>query len=162
MDKKTLIMELSGVNDEGMPKASLVVLNELWNNNTEVQETLMELPMDTPAIYIFMTDKKTYLTLEFESDANKELLMLWEGLKKFQVAENSFEENGDVVPMTIFTLYPNNDDEDLEAYVSLVNPESYTLLPDRPGGEFNTLRLVFDNEDFWFFKNTDYKGKYAE
>lgn len=162
IDKKTLITELSGVDRDGKPKCSLVFLNEIWNNVDQTQETFTELPIDTPAVYIFMTDKKTYLTLEFDSDSNKELIMLWDSLKKFYVAENSFEESGEMVPMTIFTLYPNNEDEELEAYISLVNPESYELFPERPGEEFNTLRFVFDNDDFWFFKNVDYKGKFVQ
>lgn len=153
MNKKELMLKLSGTYEDGKPKSALVFLNELWNEKAGTQETIDELPIDTPVIDIFMNDNDMFLTLGFDGEDNKELILLWDALRSFQVAKNSIDEK--CVPMSIFTLLPNDEEDEVEGYISLFNPYAYYLLPNRPGGEAKNLQLVFRASDCGFYQKED-------
>lgn len=154
MDIKDMMIEVSGVEDNGMPKASVVLLNEFWSQDEEF-ETVDELALDTPELQFFAGDGFVTLDLKFGSKHNIDLSLAYELLERFRVPENSIDSEGLKIPMTCVTVFPA--EYEGQYYIACLNPIIYCLTAENPRADLTILRMMFYEDSCVLYENEDFE-----
>lgn len=154
MDIKELMKAIDGPNTKGMPKCSVVVINEFWyqdGNKDHVDEIVTE----SPIIRLFSGDGFTQVDLDFGSKHNMDLGVVYDTITKFREVENSIDDEGEKMPITTVVVLP----EKYEGlyYLACINPMWVGLTANGPKEDLSVIRMTFAEESVLMYENEDFE-----
>lgn len=143
-----IIKASEGKDENGMPKSSFSLIEQLMSASDEVK-TLKEHVFVDAEIKVVLNGDYLMVDLIF-SASSAELRTLWNHLENFGNQQNKyFDKDEDpileflVVPLALSGKY----------YYSLINPICWTMQPSYFNGHINTIRLLFEKRGLNFFES---------
>lgn len=110
-------------------------------------KVIRELACKKPVVNIHRSFNKVYVELEFGTHLDVDLDMMNSLLSNTYAAANSLEEGTDQFSLVTLSIVP----EKYAGYFYIIatDPMFWALTADNPRSELNTLRFVFDENDFF-------------
>lgn len=149
MTEKDLIAEISGLDEQGMPKSFIGIFHEIWNTNGVVR-TISENTFFKPDIEIFLHMKYLQVDFKFKTAKDEALAMMWRTLEDYCKSENSGDEVSGEYPLLTVNIVPKKYNG--KYYMLAHNPVIHTLQPNTVNSEPTVIRMVFDDKSFMFFQ----------
>lgn len=152
MTEKELIAEISGLDEQGMPKSFVGIFHEIWDVDGVVK-TISENTFFKPDIEIFLHMKYLQIDFKFKNAKDEALAMMWHVLEEYCKSENSGDETKGEYPLLTVNVVPKKYNG--KYYMLAHNPVIHTLQPNNVNSEPTVIRMVFDDENFMFFQTLD-------
>ena len=142
---KDIILAASGKDEKGFNKSACGLFYEkvdLEGNATIISE----IDVDRPIINIFKGNKRVQVDIVYAMKNDIDLRMMNDLLVRAFSAENSIDDTATSVPLVTLSIIPR----ELEGqfFILCSDPIVWCLTAQDPRGEIDTLRFVFDEEDF--------------
>ena len=142
---KDIIMAASGKDEQGYNKSAVGLFFEridIDGNSTVIDEV----DVDKPIINIFKSFNKVQVDIIYSYKNDIDLKMMNDLLIKATNAENSVEDNASDFPLISLSIIPHEFDG--KFYILCTDPIVWCLTAQDPRGDIDTLRMVFDENDF--------------
>lgn len=149
---KDIVMAASGKDDQGFNKSAVGLFFEkvdVDGNSTVIDEV----DVDRPIINIFKSFNKVQVDIIYSMKNDIDLRMMNDLLIKATSAENSVDDNATEFPLITLSVIPHEFDG--EFYILCTDPIVWCLTAQDPSGELDTLRMVFDEDDFNVLATSD-------
>lgn len=159
MNLKELMIACSGVDEHKMPKASVVLANDLWTKDGEKEE-VESMSTDAPIVQFFAGDGFVTLDLDFGSRHNVDLDMVNDFLNNFRVVENSVNDDEDdddesvKIPVTTVAIVPR--DYEGQYFVACVNPIIHCLTAHKSNKDLAIIRMTFLADSVAKYEDSDF------
>lgn len=151
MTLKDMIIAVSGLDDKGMPKGSLVLSNEFLIND-EI-EVIDELVLESPELQMYAGDGFIVLDMKFGSKFNVDLSLAYDLLEDFRIPENSIESS-EKIPLTRATISPVESEG--QYFLVCLNPIIHCLTAEKPNAELTMIRMTFLEDNCLLYENQDF------
>lgn len=138
-----------GPDPSGQPKTLVSMSSNLFDDPTTEPALLMEVSSMSSIINIVTIGSYTYVELRFSSETDSDLALAYRCLEhNFEEAGKATEEQTCMVTLTLLPL-------ELEGryFMAAIDPVFWALEPDRAGGQFNVLRIVFESTDVRYMES---------
>ncbi len=142
---KDIILEASGRDENKFNKSSVGLFYEMVNENGDIR-TVEEITVDKPVINIFKSMKRVQVDIIFSTKNDIDLKMMNDLLLKATDARNSVTKESKEFPLISVSIVPHLYQG--QYFILCSDPLVWCLTGQNPRGEFDTLRLVFDEDDF--------------
>ena len=149
-----IIKNVCGKGDDNSPKSS--VLFTLSSHNSAFDETkdIASVAAFEPRIEIAKVSHFVTVDLIFINNHSSVMQRLWSVLNLYGEKMTSDEFDTSVTHFGNLTIVPFALSG--KAYINASNPLHWTLMPQRPTGEIDTIRLFFDGETFAFYEGEEF------
>lgn len=149
---KDIVVSASGRDEKGLNASACGLFFE--KIDADGNSTLInEVDVDKPIVNIFQGMKRIQVDLVYSMKNDIDLLMMVDLLNKAYFPENSVDDKEGTFPLVSLSIIPHEFDG---AYYILCNdPVVWCLTAQDPRGELDTLRLVFDEDDFNILATSD-------
>lgn len=151
MTDKEVMMACCGMDDDGMPRATVALKMARIHVGEMKEEIKDELILDTPVVNMHRGPKFTIIDLVFTDPQEFQFINSVGRLQKFVKVINSADaENTDdaVIPTMVVTVAPR--DLMNEYFVSGMHG-IWAVMPSHIGMPNDTLRFIFTNDSFHVF-----------
>lgn len=149
---KDIIVAASGRDEKGFNKAACGLFFE--KIDIEGNATIInEVDVDKPIINIFKSLKRVQVDVIYPMKNDIDLKMMSDLLVRATSAENSIDDNATQFPLVSLSIIPH--ELDGKFYILCSDPIVWCLTAQDPRGEIDTLRFVFDEEDFNVLATSD-------
>lgn len=145
MREKDIILSACGVGEYGELKGCVSVNYAKWHMEEQKEEIVKEFFTNEPVINITRTPRFTMVDLAFEMGEDSDFYEMLDVLRMSSEPGNSFDEEGDVMPVLYMTMMPY--EYEMEYFLTGLHGV-WCLIPSEQVGEIDTVRLIFNNELF--------------
>ncbi len=143
---KEIIDSACGKDDKGSARSVVGLFYENLDADGEVTETVNSVNCDSPAVTIIKRYEYFFIDLVFPTHLDTNLSLMNNLLKDAFAASDSFDQDKETFPLITLTIVPHEFGG--RYYMICTDPAFWALTTQSPNGEFNTIRFVFDEEDF--------------
>ncbi|MCI9547053.1 MAG: hypothetical protein HFH60_10270 [Lachnospiraceae bacterium] len=149
---KDIITAASGKDEQGFNKSAIGLFYE--KIDTEGNSTIInEVDVDKPFINIFKSLNRIQVDIIYSMKNDIDLKMMNDLLIRATDSGNSLEDNATEFPLITLSIIPHEFDG--KFYILCTDPIVWCLTAQDPRGEIDTIRLVFDEEDFNILASDD-------
>lgn len=149
---KDIITAASGKDEQGFNKSAIGLFFE--KIDTEGNSTIInEVDVDKPFVNIFKSFNRIQVDIIYSMKNDIDLKMMNDLLIRATDAGNSVEDNATEFPLITLSIIPHEFDG--KFYILCTDPIVWCLTAQDPRGEIDTIRLVFDEEDFNILASDD-------
>lgn len=142
---KDIVMAASGKDEKGFNKSAVGLFFE--KIDVEGNSTIInEVDVDKPIINIFKNVNRVQVDVIYSTKNDIDLKMMNDLLVRATSAENSVDDNATHIPLITLSIIPHKYEG--KFYILCTDPIVWCLTAQEPRGEIDTLRFVFDEEDF--------------
>ena len=154
-DKITLrdiVIGASGKDEDGLNASACGLFFEKIdiNGNSTI---INEVDVDKPIINIFQSLKRIQVDIVYSMKNDIDLLMMVDLLNKATIADNSINDKTGTFPLISLSIIPHKFDG--KYYILCSDPIVWCLTAQDPRGELDTLRFVFEEDDFNILATSD-------
>lgn len=144
-----IINESTGVGENKEPKSGLSV-SEQFLDATDELKTLKEHVFTNSVLNVILNGDYIVFDLMFPPTARAEQRVLWNYLERFGENQNKCygKEDSPVLSFTVLPLKFSG-----KYFYTLINPIYWSLQPSAPGGDNDTIRLLFEDEALNIFES---------
>ena len=147
---KDIIDSACGRDDKGFTRSAVGLFYENINSDGEIVETVETVNCDKPTVTITKRYQYIFIDLVFSTRLDTDLSLMNHLLKEAFAASDSFDKDKNVFPLITLSIVPHESGG--AYYMICTDPAFWALTAQDPNGEINTLRLVFDEEDFYLME----------
>lgn len=149
MELKDLLIACDGQDTHGLPKCSVVIINEFWYQNGK-KDLINEVAIETPTVKCFASDGFLQLDLDFGSKHSSDLNFVYDTLCNFREVENSMDDDGEKIPVTTVVLMP--EEYANQYYVACFNPAWLGLTANSPNADLAIIRMTFLHDNVMMYE----------
>ena len=150
---KDIIEAASGKDENGFNKSAIGLFHDVVDADGHVTETIQEVDCDTAVVNIHKNYRRVFVDITFSTKQDVDLSMMNDLLRKAFASANSISDDGNSFTLITLSIIPH-----VYAgryYMLCTDPLFWALTALSPTSELNTLRLVFDEDDFYILAADD-------
>ena len=147
---KEIIDSACDSDENGFTKSAVGLFYETINNDGKVMETIKTVSCDRPVITITKRYQHFFIDLAFSTHLDTDLSLMNSLLKDAFADSDSFDPDRETFPLITLSIVPHQFGGTY--YMICTDPAFWALTAQEPKGEVNTLRFVFDEEDFYLME----------
>ena len=145
MTEKDILKAACGVDVVGESKAQIMVETKFIDVEQGEEIQVDSIQMQGPVINCFRNLHRMNVDIRFENAYDTDFVQCLYMLNGFCVPENSMDSSSDLVPVVQVTIMPFSLEG--EYFIGGFHA-SWTLIPSRPDKQPDTIRFIFNNNDF--------------
>lgn len=148
---KEYIESTQGRDEKDLPKAKIDFISSQVNIRTNESTGV---PIECKGASVKLRDLGGYimLDLDFNTAESVDMRMIYNYLEKYANDLNKITEESFQYPEIAFFI---NSKENEDYYILLANPVFWSWNTTSRVGEYNSIRLVFEEENYGFFKQEE-------
>ena len=144
---KKIVDAASGKDESGFNKAAIGLFHETVDVGGNVTETVREVSCDTAVVEIHRNLRRVFTDIIFPTSMDVELHRINDLLKDAFSSANSVSDDGSTFTLVTLSIIPHEFDG--RYYMLCTDPLFWALTAQEPRADLNTIRLVFDEDDFY-------------
>lgn len=150
---KEIIEASSGKDESGFNKSAIGLFHELVDANGEVTKTVKEVDCDTAVLNVHKNYRRVFVDITFSSKVDVDLSLMNDLLRTAFDASNTISDTGEEFTLVTLSIIPHIYGG--RYYMLCTDPLFWALTSNNPRGDLDTLRLVFDEDDFYVLAADD-------
>ena len=145
MTEKDILKEACGVDEAGEAKAQVMLETKFIDVEQGEEIRVDSMQMQGPVINCFRSLHRINVDMKFEDAYDTDLVQCLHMLNGFCVPENSMDSSNSLIPVVQVTIMPLSLEG--EYFIGGFHA-SWTVIPSQPDKLPDTIRLIFNNNDF--------------
>ncbi len=151
MTEREILLACSGVTEDEQPRARMLLETKYVDLKDGTEVTVSEKALFGPVLNFFRNARHMNVDVCFPSATDPELLDVVEMLKAFSTPEHSMDIADSTVPLVQLTVMPEAYHGE---YFAAGWNSSWVLMPSQMNRLPDTVRFIYDNDDFHTYRST--------
>lgn len=148
-----IVADIVGTTEDGTPKASVAVMLQMLNPETDDGRMMAQQAMYQPIVTVHPRLEYIEIHLNFPTATDSNMKVMYANLEKFGKMMDELAADSIEYPLMTFTFVPI---VGLGCYyMTAVQPIFWALQPETPNGPITQIKMLFKSENIMFYQTDD-------